>query len=65
MIRGQWNEASAVNAASPSVFICWCIMLLYCIVMVVMGRNWLVQEAVVLAALLAVALGAWLVVVWL
>jgi hypothetical protein len=44
VVRGRWIQAQATHPAAIAVFIIWCLMACYCLVIAALGINWLIYE---------------------
>jgi hypothetical protein len=60
LIRGHWAQAQATHPAAPVVFTIWCGMACYCLVISVLGINWLTYEISVLAMVCTTGFVFWL-----
>lgn len=63
LVRGHWSRAAAVHRAAPTVFFVGCVILLHCVIVTILGKNWLAQELSVLSILCVAGFFVWLVAI--
>jgi len=59
IMHGRWTQAGAVHPAAQTVFLLWCLLLAYCLLVTVLGANRIAYEVPAFALLCTTGLIFW------